>query len=200
MFLRRTTPRRSTRLLLALMMSAGLVAATPGVASADTVTNRDAAKDMAKYSGDRFKAAPRYRINDVVSTRLTHSKKKVGAELSLARLQKAGDSMWYVSIIPSKGATLDAILFAGKGNWAGTLAVSGPRGEQVSCGKHKINYKKDVVRITLPRDCVGKGRSVRFRIGSMSVKNDDSFMDDAMRDRPLRNSDNNYGLSRRVFR
>ena len=209
MFLRRTSsrpasgPRRSTHLLVALTMGAGLVAATPGAAQARTVTDTDDVKDVSRLvdpAANDFEAAPRHRLNDVKSTDIIHTSEKVGAELTLAQLSKTDVLRWGVEITSSKGEVRQATLFARKGNWSGELSVHDPEsGEGVECGRHDIDYADDVVRITLPKDCIGAGRWMRFRVIAVH-STPRIFIDDALLDRPLKDSDKMPVLSRRVYR
>ena len=197
-------PRRSARLLVALTMGAGLVAAAPGAAQARTVTDTDDVKDMAKLvdpaTGD-FEAAPRQRLNDVTSTKLIHTSDKVGAELTVARLSKTDVLRWGLEITSSKGEVRQATLLADEGGWSGELSVvDSESGEGVECGRHDIDYADDVVRITLPKDCIGGGRWMRFRAFAMRLVEDVPFIDDALLDRPLKDGTNEPVLSRRVYR
>ena len=197
-------PRRSTRLLVALMMGAGLVAATPGAAHARTVTDADDLKDMSKLvdpeTGD-FEAAPRQRLNDVKSTELIHTSDKVGVELTLARLSKDDALRWAVEILSSKGELRVANVLGGEGNWSGELTVSDPQaGEGVECGRHDVDYADDVVRIMLPKDCIGGGHWMRFRVIAAFSTEKVVVFDDALLDRPLEDSDKEPVLSRRAYR
>ena len=210
MSLRRTTSRfgsttrRSTRLVLALTVGAGLVAATPGAAQARTVSDADAVKDMSRLlDGEEggFKAAPRHRLNEVKSTDLFHTADKVGAELTLAQLSKTGVLSWSVEIISSKGEVRHARLYAREGSWSGELTVDDPEaGEDVECGRYDIDYADDVVRMTLPKDCIGGGRWMRFRVFAGHSTDNGYFVDDALLDRALKDGDKRPVLSRRIYR
>lgn len=195
--------RRSIRLVVAALMAAGLVAAAPGVAQAKALTDDDAAKDVVKAESEEgsFTPVPRRRLNDVMSTKLSHTSDKVAVRMEVAELTKTDALRWLVSIFPSKGDARAVTLDAQDGSWSGRLSVVDPEtDESVDCGNHTIDYKADVVRISLPRDCVGKGRWVRFQVGALTATEDAMYGDDAILDRPIEDGTSEWTSSARVYK
>jgi hypothetical protein len=172
------------RRVLATALLTGLVATPVGAASAQSLLDTDQRADVRSFSGDSQTpvAEPAVTNGDVLATRFTHGKYRVGVRIQLADLQKTGAyRAEYVRIVTNEGLRREVTLTAVPGLWRGRAEMDRPSGRKVRCAvRHDIDYAHDVVTIDFPRTCISGPRWVRLGVGSLWGENQKKvYVDDA---------------------
>ena len=87
-----------------------------------------------------------------------------------------------------------------QGHWAGWVEMSrGRDGGEVRCAvRHSIDYTRNVIALSFPRQCASSPRWVKFRVVGFRYGETGFYLDDALRDEPSLSE--NYAQSRRVYR
>ena len=173
------------RTLSALAVAAGLVVATGGVASAQTLTVNDARGDVHSLSGDSSTpvAEPDVKNGDILRTVLRHNRGRISARVKFADVNRTGDMRGDVMRIrTNEGITRDVSITAGPHMWRGTAEMSRPNGNTVKCDiDHKIDYDNNLVTLSFPRSCVSNPRWVRIGLGSIWIRSSSQkyYLDDS---------------------
>jgi len=194
---------RLTRPLLGATLAAGLVLAGSSAAQAQSVTNVDTAGDMVQFDWelDETRPAPKQVRNDVLRTTMTHSATRISIRVKYAELrrldQEHGQS---VQMVTNEGARRVVYVSASPGHWAGSTEMWRERDESfVRCAiRHSIDYTRNVIAVSFPRQCAGNPRWVKFRVLGFRAGGNVYYLDDALRDGP--NLSENAAQSRRVHR
>lgn len=162
----RTTLRRTA---CVLAVTTGLLLAGLAPASADRLNRSDPRGDVVSYSNEVRKPLPRVeayeprpgrRIGDIIRTIVKHKAEKVVLKTRYARLnRKHGHSFEAVWLLLDNTDNLTQVYVeAGPGGYGGQLTVfsSAPTPARVllDCGRHRISYKNDFVKVVLPRSCL----------------------------------------------
>ena len=195
-----SSPRCLARLVVAPMLCAAAVAA-PAPALAQTITDSDATGDMVRYvDGGQWRPAPDRTRNDVSSTTLTHSATRIRIRVRYVDLRRTTYHALLVWMATDEGARRQVSLEAEPDRPAGRVTMVNRNGRKVRCSiHHVIDYAAETATIGFSRRCVGNPQWVRFSVGVMSA-DDQLYLDDALRDRPLDDSDRGYARSPRVYR
>ena len=71
-------------------------------------------------------------------------------------------------------------------NWAGVTGMWRERDEDdVRCAiRHSIDYTRNVIAVSFPRQCASSPRWVKFRVAAQRYGEGGIYIDDALRDRP----------------
>ena len=195
---------RLTRPLLVAAMAAGLVLAGSSAAQAQSITDVDTAGDMVgvDYETGETRPAPNQVRNDVLRTTLIHSATRISIRVKYAELQRVGEGHGlFVQMVTNEGVRRNLEVSAGPGDWAGSTAMwRGRDGREVRCAiRHSIDYTRNVVAVSFPRQCASSPRWVKFRVLGYRVADNGAFyLDDALRDEPFLGE--NPAQSRRVYR
>ena len=97
---------RLTRPLLVAALAAGLVVAGSSAAQAQSITDADAAGDMARYGYENgeTRPAPNQVRNDVLRTRLTHGATRISIRVKYAELRRLGEGhSQYLQMVTNEG-------------------------------------------------------------------------------------------------
>ena len=195
---------RSAQPLLVAVLAAGLVLAGSAAAQAQSITDADPAGDMVgvDYETGETRPAPNQVRNDVLRTTLTHSATRISIRVKYAELQRVGEGHGlFVQMVTNEGVRRNLEVSAGPGDWAGSTAMwRGRDGREVRCAiRHSIDYTRNVVAVSFPRQCASGPRWVKFRVLGYRVADNGAFyLDDALRDEPFLGE--NPAQSRRVYR
>jgi len=195
---------RVTRPLLVAALAAGLVVAGSSAAQAQSITDVDPAGDMVgvDYESEETRPAPNQVRNDVLRTTLTHSATRISIRVKYAELQRVGYGLGQsVQMVTNEGVRRNLEVFVEQGDWAGSVGMwRGRDGGEVRCAiRHSIDYARNVIALSFPRQCASSPRWVRFRVVGFRYGESGGYLDDALRDGPLSLSEN-FAQSRRVYR
>jgi hypothetical protein len=198
------SPSRRGSRLVAPALCAVLVATAPSAAQAQTLADGDTAGDIVTFGSDEsFVPVPGRVVNDVTATTITHGATRIGIRVEYAELRRRVPfHSLYVGMVTDEGARRHLGIDSYAGRSAAEVDLSDGRARHVECAiRHAIDYDANVVTASFPRRCASSPRWMRFRVGAMTIDNDDNFyLDDALRDRPLNDQDSNYALSGRIYR
>jgi hypothetical protein len=149
---------------LALLLTLG-VAGSTAAAHAGEVTVRDRTGDVSETRvGDSvFVVQSSIREGDFVATTFRHGPRNVVVTSRFRDLARVGDHHgYYLRLESGRHVYRDISVEAGPGAWAGRHLVVDRRGHQVRCGvQHTVDYARNLVRIVVPRSCLGSPRVVR---------------------------------------
>jgi len=195
--------RQVTRPLLVAALAAGVVVAGSSAAQAQTITDTDTAGDMVKsdWENDETRPAPNQVRNDVLRTTMTHGAKRISIRVKYAELRRVGDGHGeYVQVVTNEGVRRGIEVSADPGHWAGRAEMWRERDEsEVRCAiRHSIDYTRNVIAVSFPRQCTSSPRWVKFRVLGFRAGENVFYLDDALRDGP--NLGENAAQSRRVYR
>ncbi|HET6625792.1 MAG TPA: hypothetical protein VFG63_05345 [Nocardioidaceae bacterium] len=156
-----------TAALLVLGVTAGV--ATAGAAAAREVTLHDARGDMWQlhFSGGTD-PAPGTRVGDVRRARFTHGLRRIVVRQRYVDLRRTG-AYWLYTVRLQNGSRIyrEVELHAGPGSWQGGTAVFNRRGDRVACRVgHRIDYRRNLVVLAVPRRCLGNPHRVRASAAS----------------------------------
>ena len=199
---------RLTRPLLVAALAAGLVVAGSTSAQGQSITDADAAADMALYAYENGEThpAPNQIRNDVLRTTLNHGATRISMRVKYAELRRLGEGhSQYLQMVTNEGIRRGLDVVGHPGNWAGSAVISRERGEEnkVRCAiRHSIDYTRNVIAANFPRRCVGNPRWVKFRVVAQRMGEPGLYFDDALRDKPFLGEflGENPVQSRRVYR
>jgi len=199
---------RGTRLrrpLLVAAMAAGLVVAGSSIAQAQSITDADAAGDMVRFDfeTEESRPAPNQVRNDVLRTTLAHNATRISIRVKYAELRRLGDShgQW-VHMVTNEGVHRSLDVVASPGEWAGSPEVRRGREalHEVQCAlRHSIDYTRNVIAVSFPRQCASSPRWVKFQVQGFRPGNTGFYHDDALRDGPFLGA-GPPAQSRRVYR
>jgi hypothetical protein len=109
--------------------------------------------------------APEARIGDFVRTTFRHQDRVVVIRSAFVELKRTGKrfTVW-VDMRDQDGAKTTAGVRASPGNRAGRTLLFTSQGEDIPCNvRHRVNYERNVVRLVIPRRCLGMPRWLQFR-------------------------------------
>ena len=194
---------RLTRPLLVAALAAGLVLAGSSAAQAQSITDVDTAGDMVgvDWETEETRPAPHQVRNDVLRTTLTHSATRISIRVKYAELQRVGYGHGqYVQMVTNEGVRRNLEVSVEQGDWAGWMEMwRGRDGGEVRCAiRHSIDYTRNVIAVSFPRQCASSPRWVKFRVLGFRYGETGVYLDDALRDEPFLGE--NPAQSRRVYR
>ena len=195
--------RRLIRQLVVAALAAGLVVAGSSAAQAQSITDTDTTGDMviSDWENDETRPAPNQVRNDVLRTTMTHSATRISIRVKYAELRRLDVGHGeYVQVVTNEGVRRGIEVSAGPGNWAGGAEMWRERDEsEVRCAiRHSIDYTRNVIAVSFPRQCASSPRWVKFRVLGFRAGETAFYLDDALHDGP--NLGENASQSRRVYR
>jgi hypothetical protein len=136
-------------------------------ADAAELTLQDASHDMwvIEEGSTEPDPAPGATVGDFVQTTFRHEDSRVVIKSSFAELNRTGKrfTVW-VDMRDQDGKKTTAGVRASPGNRAGRTLLFTSTGQDIACDvRHRINYQRNVVRLVIPRSCLGKPRWLQFR-------------------------------------
>lgn len=164
-----TSPRPTATLrrgvLLAVMLLLPLWAAT-GPALAGSSTVRDETGDMwtVREGATDGEQAPGARVGDIARTTFTHAETRVVVRAAFVELAPVGRrfTLW-VGMRARDGRETILGVRASRRDREGHTVLMDARGRDLDCVvRHRIDYVRDVVRVVVPRACLGRPVALRF--------------------------------------
>lgn len=170
---------RSSRAALTALAAAGLLVATAGAASAETVASKDATGDTwhddVSTGTDVYTPAGSTVNTDLVRTVVKHTATSVVVRGTFAELTKTGrNTIFYVRLRTNEGLRRDTGVDTLSSN-AGTQHFTKPNGDSnLPCKglTHSVDYVANQMTVTIPRACLSKPRWVQFVSGAASISAD----------------------------
>ena len=147
---------------LALLLCAGVAA--PAHAAQTTVRDRTGDVQQSRVDEDSvFVLQSGIKEGDFVSTTFRHGPTNVVVTSRFRELARVGSYHgFYLRLESGKRVYRDVTVETGPGAWRGMRTVTDRQGHRVRCGvQHSIDYDRNVVRVVVPRACLGKPRLVR---------------------------------------
>jgi hypothetical protein len=135
-------------------------------AAANHVVVRDQRRDVSESRvGDDAGTVYQSRIRegDFISTTFRHGMHAVVVTSRFRALDHVGNHHGYFLRLESgRHVYRDVTVQAGPDFWRGRHVVTDRRGDRVRCAvRHSINYRLNVVRVVVPRSCLGGPHVVR---------------------------------------
>ena len=194
---------RLTRPLLVAALAAGLVVAGSSAAQAQSITDADASGDMVflDWETEEGRPAPNQVRNDVLRTTLNHSATRISIRVKYAELRRLGEGHGqFMQMVTNEGVRRNLDVIVEQGHWAGWVEMArGRDGGAVRCAvRHSIDYTRNVIAVSFPRQCVSGPRWVKFRVVGYRYGESGGYLDDALRNEPFLGE--NPAQSRRVYR
>ena len=157
---------RAVALLTSVLL---MVAATTGAAAAAGVVLHDPRGDVwrADYVG-AAEPAPSERVGDVRRAAFRHGRRNFVVRERFRDLRRVG-AYWLFTVRIENGSHTyrEVRVEAGRHARGGTVRVFDRGGEAVDCAaRHRIDYERNVVRIVVPRSCLGSPARIRATASS----------------------------------
>lgn len=196
----------SGRRLLLAIVAVPVLAMVPlaGSASAETLTVRDAARDVVSTpiaSEGAYRPAPERREGDALKMRVAHNKSNIRVVLRLDQLTRAKKTQAFhvVSFRTNERRHGDLVLYVAGKQWQGTRTWDGPGGVEKCRGlRTHIDYANDTVTAVVPRKCLSNPRWVKVGAGTGTIAKRRVFVDDFNRSGIM--EDDDLSFSARVRR
>ena len=167
-------PARPALRVAAAAVAVALVLLSASAASAARLSVADARGDMIKVEegGSNPRPAPGATIGDAVRTTVRHTDRRVVVRVRFADLAPTGKrlNLW-VDLRDESGHTTTLGVEATRADRDGHPILMTSRGRDIACTVvHRIGYRRDVIRASVPRRCLGNPESVRFRVYTEHVR------------------------------
>ena len=175
---------RSSRAALTALAAAGVLVATAGAASAETLTIKDHVgdtwKDTLNADGTETYTPAGSQLNtDLQRTVVRHTATRVIIRATYAELKKSGPKFLFGADLRTneglrRSVTVDTMSGAGS-----TATMTKPSGAPVTCAgiRHSIDYTANQVTVSFPRSCVSSPRWIQVRDGAVSSTDTDFYVD-----------------------
>lgn len=152
------------------------VAITVPPGYAQRLTVQDGRGDMAKIEEGATVTvpAPGATNGDIVRTRFSHTDRRVVVRTRFVELEPTGRRfrLW-VDVRDGQGRTSTLGVLASRRDRDGHTILMTARGMDVPCRTwHRIDYRRNFVRVGVPRRCLGRPASVQFSVLSEHVRRD----------------------------
>jgi hypothetical protein len=174
---------RSGMLSLAVALGATLV---PVAAHAGSYSAPDQSGDVAKYDFTGESEAPTplpdRTEGDIVHSRVVHGPRRVTIEVRFRDLSTTGGTIAHdFRIGTNKHLGREIVIVASPGSWQGHKAVLNKRDKRAHCKgvRWSLQYGANLVRLSVPRRCLGNPKWVHVGIGTFEGTSDAVFVDDA---------------------
>ena len=150
--------------------------ATPTVARAETWLGNDWDGDVVHVDNtdaSEVSWASDVAFGDLTAARVTYHHGRVVAVAHFAELDKSRDTFGFSVTLRHADRIrflyTNAVVWVRDGHWRGTAALYGDQaGERCSVG-HLVDYRRDLIRLTVPARCLGSPRWVRAMMLSASM-------------------------------
>ncbi|GAA5146829.1 hypothetical protein GCM10023340_18330 [Nocardioides marinquilinus] len=147
--------RRLLALVAAVAVCVGLAAAP---ASAQRVTGTDGSGDVGRLVEDRIDRTPRPAV-DVETWAVRYGDHRISAVVGFRDLQPRGRRLETSLVLlhgADRGRSTEVSVLARRGDRAGTARVLGGK----DCHpRHRIDYRRDLVRVSFAARCIGSPRA-----------------------------------------
>lgn len=144
-----------------------------GPAAADRLGVADRHGDVIKVEEGATSGEPAPGSSfDVWRTTFAHTADRVVVRVRFDDLRRTGKRLQvWVNLRDGRGRTNTVGVEATPDHRSGTAWLMGERGQDRPCRiRHRIRYAHDVVRVSLPRTCVGSPRVLRFGLLTEHVR------------------------------
>lgn len=160
--------------------------AAAGAASAQGLRIRDGQHDMwagaASDQPSQLTAAPHRTTGDVVGVRLRHGARNVVVTEDFARLDRSGQGDLYGFTLRTDARVRRSVQVEAyrRTGWAGSLAMFRRNGRAVRCDRltARIDYGNDLLRLWIPRRCLGDPQWVQLSAVDAHITLNDSWVVD----------------------
>ena len=145
--------------------------AVPAAAERTTVTDRR--RDVIKVREGATSGVPAPGSGvDIRRSTFAHTERRVVARIRFDDLRPTGKRLRvWVDLQDGRGRINHIGIDGNPGDRGGEAWLMGARGQDRPCPiRHRIHYGRDVVRVSLPRTCVGAPRVLRFGVLSEHVR------------------------------
>lgn len=165
-------PRTARVLEVGVAVALALTLAA-GPASAERLAVADRHADVLKVEEGATSGVPAPGSTfDVWRSTFAHNADRVAVRVRFDDLRRTGKrfQVW-VNLQDGRGRTHHVGVAAVPGDRSGTAWLMGGRGQDRPCRvRHRIDYGRDLVRVSLPRTCLGSPRVLRFGVLSEHVR------------------------------
>lgn len=161
---------RTVQVLLGGVL-ASVLATAP--AAADRLAVADRRGDVLKVEEGATSGEPAPGSTfDVWRSTFAHTADRVAVRVRLDDLRPTGRRLQvWVNLRDGRGRTSHVGVEAVPGDRGGRAWLMGDRGQDRPCRvRHRIDYDRDVVRVSLPRSCLGSPRVLRFGLLTEHVR------------------------------
>lgn len=160
--------RRTLAVLASLLAVTASLAAIAGPAHADGLAVRDGRGDVWRISPTGSRPAARMQNGDVSRTLFRHGADNVIVLSWYVGLARVGRyAQFTVRIQTDAGTYREVQVETSRSNRAGTARVFARNGNRVACRVgHAISYRRDTVRMAVPRTCLRDPAHVRATAAS----------------------------------
>jgi hypothetical protein len=161
--------------LVAAMLAAACTMATT-TAQAQQLERTDGTGDVVLRDPDsnQVTVEPDWANGDIVGLRVNHGPHRVKARLTFDELTRNVGAIFHDFEIRTPRRHFSAQVLTNEDAWKGDSELWLP-GRPKDCDglKHKVDYAQDVVRVWVPRKCLGSPRWVRVGAGTSTWREDD---------------------------
>lgn len=165
--------RRAGRYVAVVAGAAMGVTLAAGPAQAERTAVADRRGDVLKVEEGATSGEPAPGSTfDVWRSTFAHTTDRVVVRVRFDDLRRTGKRLQvWVNLQDGRGRTNHIGIEGTPGNRSGTAWLMGDRGQDRPCRiRHRIDYGRDVVRVSLPRTCVGSPRVLRFGVLTEHVR------------------------------
>ncbi len=172
---------RSGTLALVTTLAVGV----PAAASANSYVLPDPSGDVVKYDNQQDNTAtavPLRTEGDVLSSGVTHGKKRVKMAMRVDELAASGDGATFYFRIGTKKKIRFLYINTSPGEWAGVKSFKkGDSSKSARCRgiNWSIDYVDDIITASVPRKCLGKPKWVHVGMAVATYEEPAAFVDDA---------------------
>jgi len=164
---------RSSRLVAGVAGAAVALTLSAGPAAAERMTVADRRGDVLRVEEGATSGLPAPGSTfDVWRSTFAHTRDRVVVRVLFDDLRPTGKRLQvWVNLQDGRGRTHHVGVAGVPGNRGGTAWLMGDRGQDRPCRiRHRIDYGRDVVRVSLPRTCLGSPRVLRFGLLTEHVR------------------------------
>lgn len=168
-----TTALTRLRRAAAVLLSVALLTALPAAAQAQSRSARDARHDIVNIKGrnpDIRYRLPGMRLGDLTGSRVTYTRHRITVVTRFRELNHRrpdfylGLPMAYVNR-DGRLKTFEPLVLVADRDWGGQVMPDGPRDCRFA---HRIDYRRDTIRVSFPSSCIGSPAWVRTAAISLS--------------------------------
>jgi hypothetical protein len=182
-------PRRLATIVATLTLAGLAVVLPAAAANAQVDALRDTRGDMWRWSGVADPTpAPHSTVGDIRRAVLAHASARIAVRVSYVDLRRAGVYANYTLRLRTPGHVYrEVTLETSRRHPAGRVRVFRRNGRPVAdCGtRHRVDYDRSLVRISVARSCLGTPRTVQALFTGYRADADGDFLgDNPHNDRP----------------
>jgi hypothetical protein len=172
--------------VLAALLAAGTLAVTAAPAGAAQLKVKDARGDV-WGEADAVNATPSPTISegDISNAVVAYQRDAVTVKVRFVKLSRTGPYAQYaVRLQGSKGVVREVLVESSRRDRSGVHRVfNGQGGEVGDCdAQHRIDYKRDVVKVKVDRGCLSRSGKVRANVNTAHATGTGVFYSDNVHD------------------